>query len=72
MGYAKEAFYSKYSNVRPDCDCGDTEISIYFGAQQVYALCRCGNWILTDNYKDWEKMKKDQQWVGPTMHGERE
>lgn len=72
MGYAKEPFFNREHPAPLPCDCDVDIVKIYFGGQHVYALCLCGNWILTSDYKTWERLGKDQQWIGPTMHGQRE
>lgn len=75
MALAKSFFY-EYRDVpvlpiHPDCD--NVVPSKYVGNEHVYALCAiCNrNWVLMAN-ENWELLGKDQLWVGPADHGERE
>lgn len=72
MGYAKEPYFNRDKPAPLPCGCGVEVTTIYFGNQHVYSLCVCGNWILLSDYKTWERLGKEQSWVGPADHGARE
>lgn len=72
MSYAKEAFYNKEHPSALPCGCETDDIKIYFGSQHVYSMCQHGTYILLSDYKTWDKLSKDQKWIGPAQHNGRE
>ncbi len=68
MRYAKKALVDrKLISILP---CGCTP-STYSGAQHLYALCKHGNYILLSDYS-WDKLGKEQSWIGPSKNGHHE